>query len=275
MEKPSLMQSFKFALVDFKKIIQVVILPFWKVILYSLFLAAIMSLPFIFQVSQTASTLREDAQKIAQQLPEFTIVDSKLTPDTTSEEKYAEGIFMTDSLIVTFDPQDARKENALKADASPTTIALGFFSDKLLVVLPTNSMMDSLSESGDFSFTYQELGLEGFTKSDLSTALKFRLPWWSYALLFVLTLYPVLLNFLFDILFITLFATLFARFFRIHLRFMPAVKLVIFSSTWGVFLTTLLSFIQPAFNNMFLMTFLTMLVFYQALKGFVQSVPKP
>lgn len=273
MEKPSLLKSFRFALIDFRKIIQVVVLPFWKVILYSLFLAAIMSLPFIFQVGQTATNLREDAEKIIQQLPNFTIQNEKLTPETSGKEK-TEGIFMTNSLIVTFDPQNARKESDLKLDASPTTIALGFFSKRLVVVLPTNSMMDSLSQNGELSFSYKELGLEGFTKQDLSKIFQFRLPWWSYALLFALTLYPVLLNFLFDILFITLFATLFARFFRIHLRFMPAIKLVIFSSTWGVFLTTIFSFIQPAFNNMFLMTLLTMLVFYQALKGFVQSAPK-
>ena len=246
----TLVQGFKYAIKDFKKIINVAKLSIWQMMLYILFLATLLSLPVVWQFGQSVMGIKEDAKEIAQNIPEFTVEGGHLT---ASEG----GIFLTDSLI----------EEDVISDATSSAIAIGLFPDKITIALPNNQMTTSILGSSHFSISYKEAGLAGFSKKELQESLTLRLPWWMYALLFILVLYPVMLNFLINIFLITACTTLAVRFFGIRIRFGAGLKMIVFSSTWSVIIMTLLNFTGLVYNEIFVMVVLTMLVFYQVIKS--------
>lgn len=256
----TLVQGFKYAIKDFKKIINVAKLSIWQMMLYILFLATLLSLPVVWQFGQSVMGIKEDAKEIAQNIPEFTVEGGHLT---ASEG----GIFLTDSLIVTLAPNKERTEEDVISDATSSAIAIGLFPDKITIALPNNQMTTSILGSSHFSISYKEAGLAGFSKKELQESLTLRLPWWMYALLFILVLYPVMLNFLINIFLITACTTLAVRFFGIRIRFGAGLKMIVFSSTWSVIIMTLLNFTGLVYNEIFVMVVLTMLVFYQVIKS--------
>lgn len=48
-------------------------MAFWKVILYAVFLSAILALPITKQVFSVLQEVQQDGQKIAEKLPDFSI----------------------------------------------------------------------------------------------------------------------------------------------------------------------------------------------------------
>ncbi|WP_071131759.1 DUF1189 domain-containing protein [Enterococcus timonensis] len=262
-------QGLRYALTDFRKLMNVVFMPFWKVMVYSLFLAGILTVPIVWQMGLASDTFKSDAQTITHQLPDFEIKNHQLTAANNQS-----GIFMTDHLIVTFDPGDQRTAKEVYADASISTISVGLFSDQVVVGLPSSEVLNSVLGGNHFTFNYDEANLEGFSKAELSDTLQMRLPWWLYVLLFLVALYPVLLNLLINIIFLTIAGLLYGLMKGVRIRFMAAMKMVVFASTWSVVVMAVLSFIGLPYNEMFVMMVLTLIVFSQILRGFPQ-LPKP
>lgn len=265
----TLVQAFVASVSNFKKMLHVVTMPFWKVMLYSLFLAGLLAVPMIVSVANTAATLRADAQTIAKKLPAFSIKDDKLT---TADEGQ---IYLANSLIMTFDPEGKRTEEEIIADTKGNTIAVGLLPDSLILALPANTVTDSFFEAGHFSITYEDADLDDLDNQMLADTLKIRIPVFIYVILFFIALYPIMLNFLINILFITVFAHFYARINRLAFRFSATLKLVIFSSTLSVLAMTLLNLFGVSYNQLLLMVILTMIVFQRALLSLKKTLLPP
>src|SRR5699024_8693689 len=75
----------------------------WKLVLFLLLFSLVMALPLSIQVVKVFQSIQQDSQKIAQQVPDFTVENGTLQTDDS------EGfIYQTDSIIFTFDPEGKR-----------------------------------------------------------------------------------------------------------------------------------------------------------------------
>ncbi len=74
--------------------------PFAKSVLYLLVLSIIMALPISYQVFQVLENIKQDGQKIATKIPDFSIKNGKI--DAADHEGF---IYQTNSIIFTFDPE--------------------------------------------------------------------------------------------------------------------------------------------------------------------------
>ncbi|MGX7199941.1 DUF1189 family protein [Enterococcus nangangensis] len=266
----TLFQGFRFALTDFKKLIQAVLFPFWKVILYALFLAGLLVVPLLVEFGETVANLKADAQTITEQMPEFDIQDGALNTQATEGE-----IYLTDHLIVTFDPAGKRSTEAVIGDAVGNIIAVGLLPNELVIGLPDNAMAESFFDAGHLEIPYTSADMEGFNTATLKEAVHLRIPLWVYLLLFLLVLYPVLLNFLISVLIITLGAHLYTRLRLLRLLFSATFKIVVFASTLPVLVMVALNLLGINYNQLLLMTILTLLVFARVIRAFRQAMTPP
>ena len=72
------LQLFKQAFFSVSELRHAKKMAFWKVILYAVFLSAILALPITKQVFSVLQEVQQDGQKIAEKLPDFSIENGTL-----------------------------------------------------------------------------------------------------------------------------------------------------------------------------------------------------
>lgn len=254
---------FKQSLFKFTDLHQAKKMPFWKVILYVVFLSAILALPITKQVFSIMQDIKNDGQKIASKLPEFKIDDGKL-----QAEKDAEGfIYQTNSIIFTFDPDGKRSLSDVTADSVGNAVGLGFLQDEFVVALPNSGAADSLLGANQFEIPYSKGTLDGLNSNDLKDALdEARVPFWIKLVIFIFILYPTFINLIINLLLITIGANLYSKIRLYKLRFLDCLKISTYCATLPVIFSSMLHFWNPSFDDSFLIVFFSLLIFFFALK---------
>ncbi|OJG73280.1 hypothetical protein RV12_GL000687 [Enterococcus quebecensis] len=238
-------------------------MPFWKVILYVIFLSIILTLPITKQVFTILQDIKDDGQKIAAKLPEFKVTDGKL-----QTQNQAEGfIYQTNSIIFTFDPEGKRSLNDVSADSVGNAISLGFLKDEFIVSLPDSGAADSLLGTNQFEVPYSKGTLDGLNSQDLKQALdEANIPFWIKLVIFIFTLYPTLINLIVNLLLITIGANLYSKLRLYKLRFFDCLKIVTYCATLPVIISSFLHFINLTFDDSFLIVFVSLLIFFLAIR---------
>lgn len=245
-------------------------MPFWKVIFYIIFLSIVLTLPITKQVFSIMRDIKQDGQEIAAKLPDFKITDGKFqTADS------AEGfIYQTNSIIFTFDPDGKRTLSDITADSVGNAIGLGFLQDEFVIALPNSGAADSLLGANQFEVPYSKGSLDGLNSTDLKEALdEASVPFWIKLVVFVFTLYPTFINLILNLLMITIGANLYSKIRLYKLRFIDCLKISTYCATLPVIASSLLHFINWSFDDSILIVFVSLLLFFFAIRNEQRQEP--
>ncbi|WP_086315649.1 hypothetical protein A5821_003152 [Enterococcus sp. 7F3_DIV0205] len=261
---------FKHSLFQLNDLHQAKKMPFWKVILYVLFLSIILALPITKQIFSIMQDIKNDGQKIAAKLPDFKITDGKF-----QTAKGAEGfIYQTNSIIFTFDPDGKRSVNDVTADSVGNAVGLGFLQDEFVIALPNSGAADSLLGASQFEVPYSKGTLDGLNSDNLKKSLdEANVPFWIKLVVFIFTLYPTFINLIINLLMVTIGANLYSKIRLYKLRFLDCLKISTYCATLPVIISSVLHFINSAFDDSFLIVFISLLIFFFAIRKEERQVP--
>lgn len=215
-----------------------------KVIGHLTLLSFILAVPITMQTIHIFQIVRQDAQEIAQKIPNFTIQNGELVVD--SKEKGF--IYQTDSIILTFDPHEKRNPKEVEQDLVGNFLSVGLLKNQLLITLPASENLTTLLGSNQMKIPYSNPTLADLNGADLrESLLNQQLPWWIIPLTLSIAIYPTFLSMIFTTITATLIANLYLNFRRLKPNFLNTYKIIVFASTLPVFLAALVSFFAPSF----------------------------
>lgn len=261
---------FKHSLFQVTDLHQAKKMPFWKVILYVVFLSTILALPITKQIFSIMQDIRSDGQEIAAKLPDFNVIDGKL-----ETEDGAKGfIYQTNSIIFTFDPDGKRSLSDIAADSVGTAVGLGFLKDEFVVALPSSSAANTLLGTNHFEIPYSKGTLDGLNSNNLKKALdEASIPFWIKLVVFIFTLYPTFINLIINLLMIAIGATLYSKIRLYKLRFLDCLKISTYCATLPVIVSSILHFTTRSFDDSFLIVFISLLLFFLATRTETRQEP--
>lgn len=238
-------------------------MAFWKVVLYVVFLSMILSIPVVVQVIRSFNDVKQDSQEIATKIPDFEINDGKLTTAHTGEGF----IYQTNSIIFTFDPDGQRTEHDIQNDVIGNAVAIAFLQNEFYIALPDNGLLSVALGNSHFSLAYSTGQFDGLSGQKIREALnQTSLPFWSYLLIFVVTLYPVFINLIINLLLISIGAIVYSKLRLLRLRFFDCLKIVVYAATVPAILSVILQVLLPNFDASLFMILLTLFYFYRAVR---------
>lgn len=255
-------ESFKASCYDFKNLLRLRKQPFWKVVVYLLFLAAITAVPLAFQTNQALHSMRDDGQKIAKKVPEFTIQDGTLKTEKTDSGF----VYQTNSIIFTFDPAGKRTEKDITSDATHQAFSIGFLQKEFVLAFPGQTRSDQALTQAPLIFSYKNENFDSFNSEKLKQLLSFKIPFWLQGLIFLFAIYPAFLSILIQLIMMTLLLFIFSRILQTRLRFGEVLKITAYALTIPVILSAILQFFNLQVNTFLLFFVFTLFVFYQSLK---------
>lgn len=215
-----------------------------KVIGHLTLLSFILAIPITIQTIQIFQSVRQDAQEIAQKIPNFTIQNGELAVDS-NEQGF---IYQTDSIILTFDPHEKRSPKEVEKDLVGNFLSVGLLKDQLLITLPASENLTTLLGSNQIKIPYSNPALADLTGADLrGNLINHKLPWWLVPLTLSIAIYPTFLSMIFTTIMATLIANLYLNFRRLKPTFLNTYKVIVFASTLPTVLAALVSFFAPSF----------------------------
>ncbi|KAF1297244.1 hypothetical protein BAU15_06765 [Enterococcus sp. JM4C] len=266
-------QLFYSSLFHFKKLKDAKQTPFWKAILYTLFLSALLSIPIAFKVFGVMQDIQQDGQAIAAEIPDFTIKEGRLSTDAQVEGF----IYQTDSIIFTFDPTGKREPNDISNDLIGNFLSVGLLEKELVLSLPnTGGVMTALFGNDQFNIPYTNEVLQNLSGENLRTSLdSSHIPWWIQVIAFLVSLYPAFISLVVTLFFATIGANLYAKLKLYTVTFFETLKTMIYCATLPVILSALIYVFSPSFDSSLLITFISLFIFTQAAKGFPKQEMPP
>lgn len=189
-----------------------------KLVIYFLFLAFVMTIPFYFQLNQIVGNLKADGKDIAETIPDFSISDGKIIPGENAESY----IYQTDSLVFTFEPTGKLSQEDVQSKVRS--------SSALLVSLLKDGMYFSIADT-PMKIPYTRLN---DTDQTFFTNLFLTVGSFSWGIVLLIAVLLVLLLFvasLFYNLLYTVFANLLSAISRRPLSFWDNWRIVLFAST--------------------------------------------
>ncbi|MHC5268043.1 DUF1189 family protein [Enterococcus sp. LJL98] len=198
----SYMQAFKSAILKIDQLQAVQKIKFGQAIAHLLLLSAILAIPLTSQMVQIFASMRQDGQKIAENIPDFTI-----EAGTLNVNKGQEGfIYQTDSIIFTFDPEGKRTAKEIGQDLLGNFLSVGLLKNQAVITFPATESVTSLLGSNQMSIPYDTPQMTELTGQKLrQIILEKQLPWWIFPLTFFVAIYPAFLSLIFTVILATLF----------------------------------------------------------------------
>lgn len=236
---------------------------FSKVIVILLGATVLLAIPTTLQVTDIFRDVQADSQEIAQTIPDFTIVDDQLQASDDAEGF----IYQTDSIIFTFDPQGKRTPNDVAADVTGSTIAVGLLKDQLIIYLPSSGLSDSLLDSNQLDFDYNEPALRNLNGTAIREALANQsIPWLIKIVIFIVALYPTFLSLLVTLIMGTCIATIYTKLKMLPFSFFENLKMLIVSAALPCLISVLAQLFLPSFDRSTFILFASLFLFTQGVK---------
>lgn len=240
----SYLKLFKNSFFQFQDLQQAKKIILAKVVGHLTLLSFILAIPITVQTMAIFQSVQQDAQEIAQMIPNFTIQDGNLSVD--SKEKGF--IYQTDSIIFTFDPDEKRTAEEVEQDLVGNFFSIGLLKNQIIIILPASENLTTLLGSNQLKIPYSNPALSGLNGADLrASLLNNQLPWWIIPLTLSIAIYPTFLSMIFTTLMTTLIANLYLNFRRIKPHFLDTYKILVFASTLPVILAACVSYFAPGF----------------------------
>ena len=241
----------------------------WKLVLFLLLFSLIMALPLSVQVVKVFQSIQKDSEKIAQQVPDFTVENGTLQTDDS------EGfIYQTDSIIFTFDPEGKRTAKDVSEDMLGNLFSVGLLKDELVVSLPTNEITTAVMGDTQLTFPYTQGQLKNLSGSNLRNVLtNTQLSWWMYLVILFVAFYPTFLNLLITLLTTALIANIYSHFKRLTYRFFDNFKIIIACSAWPTIVSAIISTFFFNFDGFTFIIISTFFLYTVAVKNSEKITP--
>ncbi|QIL46333.1 DUF1189 domain-containing protein [Vagococcus coleopterorum] len=263
----SLYQLFISAFKAPQKLIFSVSKKFGKVFVYLLFLSALLSIPIGIQVNKVIKVAQRDLTTISEKIPEFTIQDNKLSaPDS-------EGfIQQTDNFIFTFDPKGVYQPKDVQDDLIGNAVGLALLSDQALLTVPEDHLMAGMLPKTLFSLKYEAFDTSSFNKAWITHQLGDNsqsrvIQFFAY----IAAIIPMFINLLMSLFMMSLIGNIWCRMTGSPLRLSETFKIITFSATVPVVISTVLAIFQPGIDQMFIIMFLTFLIYLRVISPTIQK----
>ncbi|MGM0123810.1 hypothetical protein IGI37_001184 [Enterococcus sp. AZ194] len=266
-------QLFTSSIFHFKKLKDARHTPFWKTILYTFFLSALLSIPIAFKIFSVMQDIQKDGQAIAAEIPDFTIENGKLTTNPQADGF----IYQTNSIIFTFDPEGKRDAEDISNDLIGNFLSVGLMKNELVLSLPnTGGMTTAIFGDDQFHISYTNETLQNLSGDNLRTTLaSSQIPWWIQVVAFLVSLYPSFMSLIVTLFFATIGANLYAKLRLYKVTFFESLKTMIYCATLPVILSAIIFMFSPSFDSSLLITFISLFIFIQAAKGFPKQELPP
>lgn len=259
----SLLQLAKNSILHFKALKDAKKVGFGKIIVYLLLLSLISAIPITIQALQIFSDIQSDAQKIAQKIPDFTIKNGKM--QTENKKGF---IYQTNSIVFTFDPAGKRTAKEVSEDRVGNILSVGLLDDELVLSVPGNGMVSSLTGTDPIELSYKDEQLAGLSGNNLRSELdQNQLPWWSFLLVLFVSLYPSFLNLTLIFLIITIIGLFYSRMRRSPNHFLDNLKIMIGSATLPIIIGTIITLFTSRFDSTTFIAILTFFIFTQSFRA--------
>jgi len=255
----SLLQLAKNSILHFSQLKEAKKMGFGKIVVYLLILSLVSAIPITVQVLKIFSNIRTDSQEIAQKIPDFTIEDGKL------QANKAKGfIYQTDSIIFTFDPEGKRSEQDIAEDQKGNILSVGLLADELVLSLPGTS---TIMATDPIEMSYQDEPLDDLTGKELKSELsQAKLPWWSFLIILLVSVYPSFLNLIMVLLITTIIGNFYSRIRKTMNGFMDNLKIMISCATLPIIISSIIALLAPDFDTTMFIALLTFFIFTQTFK---------
>lgn len=233
---------------------------------YMLFLAAILSLPIVYQTAKITQSIKEDGAKIVAKLPDFNIENGALNVD----EADTGFVYQTDSIIFTFDPDGKRNKQDVENDViGGNTMVMALLKDEAILVLPSLGTTTDVIETNSLVLPYTTPQISIITKDFINNLFTNNMSnvYW-FAVIFIVTLILILFNLTIDILLLSFFAHLFTRMRGVRIKLGATYKVVVYAATVPALITAVLQFVWPGISFGTIGLALTLFIYFNAL-------PKP
>lgn len=258
----SLYKLFLTAFSEPKKLILGANTKFSKVFLYLLFLAVLITLPIAIQLTKVIHSAQNDLATISERIPDFSIENNRLT--SPNEKGF---IQQTDNFIFTFDPQGIYTAKDVQTDLIGNAVGLALLEKEAVITVPTDHLMASLLPKSLITMSYDSIEGKAINKDWLTHQLGDTSQSRSVRVLaYVFSFFPLFINFLISILMMSLIGNLWCKMSGSLLSFKQSFKIMSFAATVPVVITTVLAVIRPGFDQTFIITFLTFLIYLRIIR---------
>lgn len=259
----SLLQLAKNSILHFNQLKYAKNLGFGKIVIYLLLLSLIAAIPITLQVRNAFSDIQSDGEKIAQQIPDFTIENGQL--ETEEQEGF---IYQTDSIIFTFDPEGQRTPEDISTDMIGNFLSVGLLQNEAVLSVQSNEATEAVLGDNQFEFSYDEEPLQNLTGEELRNELsQSQLPWWTPLVVLLIATYPSFINLIVTFLIVTIIGNLYSHIRRVKNRFLDNLKIMIASATLPVIIGAVINSFVLGFDSTTFITILSFFIFTQAIKN--------
>ncbi|MBM7710536.1 DUF1189 domain-containing protein [Enterococcus xiangfangensis] len=239
---------------------------FWKVIVYLLGLSLILAIPSVYQALQVMDQIKTDSLKIVEKIPDFQIEDGEIK--TTKPEKGF--IYQTNSIILTFDPENKRTQEDIEKDLVGNYFSVGLLKKQAIVVLPDyGGVSSALFGDNVLKFSYAQEPLSVMTGDTLRSELKdLKIPIWTPLVMLAAGIYPSFINLFVTLIFAGFAGMIVAKLRLRRVKFFDCFKTIIFCATIPTILATIVLLFQPSFDSSILITFVSLFIFFRVINYF-------
>lgn len=259
----SLYQLFLASFKEPRKLILGVNKTFGKIFIYLVFLSLLLSIPINNQLNKIIHSAQKDLTTISKKIPEFSIVDNQLSaPDSSGF------IQQTDNFIFTFDPQGIYQAKDIQTDLIGNAIGLAILKDGLVLTVPEDHLLATALPKTLLTVNYDKFDSQSLNKEwgadQLNNSTKTLI---LQGLSFIFTLIPLLINLVISLFMMSLIGNLWCKMNGSPLGISQSFKIMTFAATIPVILSSVLAFIQPTVDQIFIVMFLTFLIYLRTIRS--------
>lgn len=258
----SLYQLFITAFKEPRKLILGVNKKYGKIFIYLLFLAALMSIPLAVQVSKVINAAQKDLITISERIPEFSIDDNQLK--TSESEGF---IQQTDNFIFTFDPQGIYQAADIQSDLIGNAVGIALLKDKAVLTVTDDHLMAKLLPNALMTIDYKNFDSHLLNKEwithQLSDTSQSRM---IQFITFLFTLLPLLINLVISLFMMSLIGNLWCKMNGSLINLSQSFKIMTFAATVPVIISSLFALFQPQVDQMFIIMFMTFLIYLRIIR---------
>lgn len=235
---------------------------FGKIFLYLVFLAILMTIPIGIQISKVIQGAQKDLLTISERIPDFSITDNKLTaPDSKGF------IQQTDNFIFTFDPKGVYQPKDVQDDLIGNAVGLALLEKEAVLTVPTDHLMANMLPQSLLTIKYDKLDTKHLNKEWITHQIDDNTQTRLVRLLaYLFAFLPMFINFVISILMLSLIGNVWCKMSGSLLSLGQSFKIMTFAATTPVVLTTVLALIHPGVDQMFIIMFLTFLIYLRIIR---------
>lgn len=237
-------------------------MPIGRLILYLLLLTCLAAIPIVMSANNTITNAQTTLNDYLNHTPNFSIKNNTL--QTKKKDGF---IYKENNMTLVFDPENKETPDELMNSLNDDLFGMSLRKNEMVYTISKNNPAYSILPSNPLVLTYKQMKMNGITKQNIKTVINSpQLKSIFLTTMFIIALFPSLINLLLNILLTALIALMYCKMMGISLKFGQVFKI----STMCMILPAIISIIAfLCFNNMTMINFIysmNLLIFFFAIR---------